>query len=231
MLTEPAIPGTGLIVNNVPLTTANAVDLWNPRSTNLTSPEVLRRLTDSRTFQRVEQEMQQYNVKVDGSLFSMKPGDVRLAVGVDMVKLTAASEVSETNNTGPSSQSASYNAFLYERTVKSAFAEVLIPVIGRDMEIPGVRSLEFNLSGRYDKYDEFGNLTNPKYAFNWEIIEGLKIRGNYAESFVGAAVLDLRSGQADRPVRPQHRRVLRSARRHRRSAARPLPGGAHDSRL
>lgn len=184
VLTEPAIPGTGLIVNNVPLTTANAVDLWNPRGSNRTSEAVLRRLTDSRSFQRVEQQMQQYNVKVDGSLFSIKPGDVRVALGLDMVKLTADSEVSEANNTGPASQSASYNAFLYERTVESAFAEVLIPVISSDMDIPGVRSLELNLSGRYDKYDEFGNLTNPKYAFNWEIVEGLKIRGNYAESFV-----------------------------------------------
>ncbi|HKU14101.1 MAG TPA: TonB-dependent receptor [Steroidobacteraceae bacterium] len=184
VLTDPAIPGTTVVVNNVPLTTANAVDLWNPLATNRTSPEVMRRLTDSRTFQRVEQVMQQYNVKVDGSLFSIKPGDVRVALGVDWVKLSADSEVTEPNNTGPSSQSASYNAFLYEREVKSAFAEVLIPVISRDMDIPGVRSLEFNISGRYDKYDEFGDLTNPKYAFNWEIIEGLKIRGNYAESFV-----------------------------------------------
>jgi iron complex outermembrane recepter protein len=184
ILSEPAIPGTSIVVNNVPLTAANAVDLWNPRASNRTSPEVLRQLTDSRNFQRVKQKMQQYNVKVDGSLFSMRPGDVRVAVGADMVKLSADSEVTEANNTGPSSRSASYNAFLYERTVESAFAEMLIPVISPDMDIPGVHALDINISGRYDRYDEFGNLSNPKYAFNWMIFDGLQIRGNYATSFV-----------------------------------------------
>lgn len=184
VLDQPAIPESSIIVNNVPLTTANAVDLWNPRATNRTSPEVLRQLTDSRSFQRVKQDIQQYNLKADGTLFEMRPGDVRLAVGADMVKLTADSEVTEPNNTGPSSRSVSYNAFLYERTVKSAFAEVLVPVISPDMDIPGVRSLDFNISGRYDRYDEFGSMSNPKYAFTWKIIDGLQVRANYAESFV-----------------------------------------------
>ena len=183
-LALPAIPSTDVFVSNVPLTTANAVDLWNPRLTNRTSPEVLRMLTDSRTAQRVRQEIQQYNAKVDGPVFGLPAGDVRLAVGADVLKLTADSEIVEPNNTGPASRSSSYSAFLYERTVESAFAEMLFPIISSDMEIPGVRAFDINLSGRYDRYDEFGSLTNPKYAFNWEVFRGFKVRGNYAESFV-----------------------------------------------
>jgi iron complex outermembrane receptor protein len=183
-LTAPAIPSSSIFVNNVPLTTANAVDLWNPRATNLTSAAALKTLRDSRNFQRVKQEIQQYNLKVDGSLFALPAGDVRLAVGGDMVKLSADSAVTEANNTGPNSRSASYNEFLYERTVKSTFAEMLVPLISADMGIPLVRTLDVNISGRYDRYDEWGGLTNPKYAFNWEIFEGFKLRGNYAESFV-----------------------------------------------
>lgn len=180
----PAIPDSDVFVSNLPLTVDNAVDLWNPRASNLTSASVLQQLTDSRSFQKVRQEMQQFNLMTNGSLFSMPAGDLRVALGVDLVKMSVDSEVAEPNNTGPSSVSSSYNAYLYERTVKSVFAEVLIPVISADMDIPFVRRLEFNLSGRYDHYDEFGGLTNPKYAFNWEVYEGLKIRGNYAESFV-----------------------------------------------
>src|SRR5690606_20718547 len=99
-------------------------------------------------------------------------------------KLRNKSEVIEANNTGPVSAGSSYNAFLYERTVKSVFGELLLPVVSEDMEIPGMHRLDLNISGRYDHYDEFGSLFNPKYAFNWEIIDGIKIRGNYAESFV-----------------------------------------------
>lgn len=183
-LNQPAIPGTNVFVDNVPLTMDNALDIWNPRATNRTSPAVLAMIRDSRTFQRARQELQQYNLKVDGTLFALPAGDVRAAVGLDMVKLTNDSDVAEMNNTGPVSQGASYNSFLYERTVKSVFAEALIPVISEDMGVPLVRRLEFNVSGRYDHYDEFGSLFNPKFAFNWEIFDGLKIRGNYAESFV-----------------------------------------------
>jgi iron complex outermembrane receptor protein len=180
----PAIPDSDVFVNNLPLTVDNAVDVWNPLASNLTSPDVMKQLTDSRSFQSVRQEMQQFNLMVDGALFSMPAGDVKVALGVDMVKMTVDSEVAEPNNTGPSSRASSYNAYLYERTVESAFAEILIPVISEDMGIPGVQRLEFNLSGRYDHYDEFGGLSNPKFAFNWQIYEGLMFRGNYAESFV-----------------------------------------------
>ncbi len=183
-LTQPAIPNTDIYVSNLPLTVDNAVDLWNPLATNRTSPEVMARLTDSRRFQRVRQTIEQYSMKVDGGLFDVPAGELKVAVGVDYVKLTADSEVAEPNNTGPSSVSSSYNAFLYERTVESAFAEVLVPLVSEDMNIPGVRKLEFNISARYDHYDEFGGLTNPKYAFNWEIFDGLRLRANYAESFV-----------------------------------------------
>jgi iron complex outermembrane receptor protein len=183
-LAQPANPDLGIIVNNVPLTEDNAVDLWNPLASNRTSAAVMQQLTDSRNFQRVRQTIQQYNVALDGGLFSMPAGEVKVAVGADFVKLTADSEVAEPNGTGPSSLSSSYNAFLYERTTESVFAEVLIPVISDDMGVPGVRKLDFNVSGRYDYYDEWGGLTNPRYAFTWEVFDGFRLRGNYAESFV-----------------------------------------------
>lgn len=180
----PAIPGTNVFVSNLPLTADNALDIWNPAATNRTSAAVLARIRDSRTSQWARQEIQQYNLKLDGTVAALPAGDVRAALGGDLVKLRNKSEVIEANNTGPVSSGSSYNAFLYERTVKSVFGELLLPVVSEDMEIPGIHRLDLNISGRYDHYDEFGSLFNPKYAFNWEIIDGIKIRGNYAESFV-----------------------------------------------
>jgi iron complex outermembrane recepter protein len=183
-LTQPSIPNTNVLVNNVPLTPANAVDVWNPRATNRTSPEVLRRLQDSRSYQAARQAMQQYNIKLDGTLFQLPAGDLKIAVGGDIVKQRVKPEFIETNNTGPSSISSSYNAYLYLRTVTSLYGELLIPVISEEMGIPGVRSLVLNISGRYDHYSDFGNIAKPKFAANWEVFDGLKIRGNYAEAFV-----------------------------------------------
>ncbi len=183
-LTQPSIPNTNVLVTNVPLTTANAVDVWNPRATNRTSPEVLARLLDSRNYQAARQVIQQYNLKLDGSLFELPAGSVKIALGGDIVKYKIDTEVVEPNNTGPSSTGSSYNAFRYERTVKSGYAEVLIPVISPEMEIPFARRIDLNISGRYDDYSDFGGIKNPKFAATWEVVEGLKIRANYATSFV-----------------------------------------------
>jgi iron complex outermembrane receptor protein len=183
-LTQPANPDSGFVVNNVPLTEDNAIDLWNPLAGNRTSDAVMGQLTDSRNFQRVKQTIEQYNVTLDGGLFSLPAGELKVAVGADYVNLTADSEVAEPNGTGPSSLSSSYNAFLYERTTESLFAEVHIPVVSEGMGVPAMRKLDLNVSGRYDHYDEWGGLTNPRFAFTWEILDGLRVRGNYAESFV-----------------------------------------------
>lgn len=203
-LSQPSIPNTDTIVTNVPLTTANAIDVWNPLATNRTSPAVLARLRDSRNFQAARQTIQQYNLTANGTLFTLPGGDVRVAIGGEIVKYAADTEVVEPNNTGPSSNGSSYNAFEYRRTVKAAYGELLVPVIGEDMGIPGIRSLTFNVSGRLDHYNEFGTIKNPKFAFNWEVFNGLKIRGNYATSFVAPQFStygpDLLSGVPGRSV-------------------------------
>ena len=183
-LNQPSIPNTNVFVNQVPLTVDNAIDIWNPLATNRTNPEVLRRIMDSRNYQSARQIIQQYNVTANGKLFSLPGGDVRVAIGGEIVKYNIETEVVEPNNTGPSSTGSSFNAFKYLRTVKAAYGELLIPVVGEDMEVPGVKSFVLNVSGRIDHYNEFGSIENPKFAFNWEVIDGLKIRGNYATSFV-----------------------------------------------
>lgn len=183
-LTQPSIPNTNVLVTNVPLTTGNAVDLWNPRATNRTSAAVLAQLRDSKNYQAARQVIQQYNLKIDGSLFALPAGDVKIAIGADITKYDVNTEVVEPNNTGPSSTGSSYNSFQYKRTVKSGYAEVLIPVVSPDMDIPFARRIDLNISGRYDHYSDFGDIKNPKFAATWEVVEGLKLRGNYATSFV-----------------------------------------------
>jgi iron complex outermembrane receptor protein len=62
------------------------------------------------------------------------------------------------------------------------------------MNIPLVRALEANLALRHDNYSDFGSTTNPKASFNWDIVSGLRIRGNVSTSFV-APPLNLVGGK------------------------------------
>lgn len=166
------------------LTTVNALDVWRPLATNRTSPEVLKRLLDANTYQGSRQTIQQYNLSTNGTLFELPGGEVKVAIGGDIVKYSQDAEVVDTAGIGPSSQASTFTAVKYRRSVKSFYGELLLPVISEGMNVPGVRSLVLNVSGRYDHYNEFGSIKNPKFAMNWEVIEGLKVRANYATSFV-----------------------------------------------
>jgi iron complex outermembrane receptor protein len=181
--TVSAIPGKNVIVTQA-LTPANAVDVWDPLATNKTSPAVLAQLQDSRSEQEMRQVIQQYDITANGTLFKLPGGDVKLAVGGDMVKYTQQGHVIDNDGTGPSSTGSNFVAVSYARTVTSAFGELLLPIVSENMNIPLMQKLVVNISGRYDHYNEFGNIKNPKYAFSWNVIDGIKFRGNYTTSFV-----------------------------------------------
>lgn len=186
--TAVSIPGTTTIVLNTPLTAANALDVFGVGSANRTSAAVLARLTDSETTFRARQTLGDATLKVDGTLFEAPAGPVRVAAGAEYIKYTLEQNVTRPNNTGPATTGSSFLHLDYDRNVKSAYAEALIPVVSAEMEVPFVRTFDVNVSGRYDKYSDFGSTKNPRLAANWGVIEGLKIRANWAKSFVAPAL-------------------------------------------
>ena len=183
-LTTPSVPSSGLIVTQA-LTTANALDPYNLKASNRTSAALLSQLTDSGTSINARQTIKQGKLQISGGVFSLPGGEVKLAAGIEGIEYGQRTVHVASLNIGPSSTGSSRREFNYgTRTVKSAFAEVLVPIIDQAMEIPLVRSFTVNVSGRVDDYSDVGSTRNPKIAANWEVFEGLKLRGNYAKSFV-----------------------------------------------
>ncbi|MBV8806636.1 MAG: TonB-dependent receptor plug domain-containing protein, partial [Sinobacteraceae bacterium] len=72
--TTPSIAGTTTAVTNFPLTAANALDVWDPVGANLTSPALMRQLTDSTQWQLTNETIKDFSLKVDGSLFDLPGG-------------------------------------------------------------------------------------------------------------------------------------------------------------
>lgn len=70
-----------------------------------------------------------------------------------------------------------------EREVYSAYLEFAVPVVSPDMNVPLVRSLDFQVAGRFEDYSDFGNVAKPKIAMAWDIVDGLRVRGSYSEGF------------------------------------------------
>jgi outer membrane receptor protein involved in Fe transport len=69
------------------------------------------------------------------------------------------------------------------RTVFSSFAELAVPVISPDMNIPLVRRIDVQLAGRVEHYSDFGTVAKPKIAAAWDLVDGLRLRGSWSQGF------------------------------------------------
>lgn len=70
-----------------------------------------------------------------------------------------------------------------KRDVLSAYAELAIPLISPDMNIPLAKRIELQIAGRFEHYSDAGSVAKPKIAGAWDVVDGVRLRGSYAEGF------------------------------------------------
>ncbi len=194
-----SVVGTQSTINQLPLTAANALDVWNPAATNRTSAATLAALVAPQANNNLNHGVnsyEQFRLTVSGTLFTTEAGPVKVAAGVEQFNSQLYNYLLNPQNAGPSSVSSNYQAFNFGRLVTSEYAEADIPVIGPGMNVPLMQKLEFDVSVRHDAYSDVGTTTNPKVSFNWDVIDGLRVRGNWSTSFVAVALEhDVSNGQ------------------------------------
>lgn len=117
-------------------------------------------------------------VRADGALFGLPGGDVRLAIGGEYDHYALDSVTLRGLATAPAGVPVKF-----ERDVKSAFAELFVPIFGAGNAVPGIDRLELSAAIRTDDYSDVGSTTNPKIGLNWTPVEGVKLRGSYGTSF------------------------------------------------
>jgi iron complex outermembrane receptor protein len=186
--TASSVPGKNVVVLQLPLTTANALDVWNAGSANRTDPLVLDSLYTNNTQNNNYNTFNQTRAVVQGEVFNLPAGPVKVALGGEYMWREQQQKLSAPNNTGPTTLGSGYRVYNYDRNIVSAFAETVVPVISSDWDIPLVRKIDLSLAVRYDDFSDVGDTTNPKYGINWDIMEGLRLRANYAESFVAPPI-------------------------------------------
>ena len=69
------------------------------------------------------------------------------------------------------------------RTVFSAYTELAVPIISPEMNIPLVKSVDFQLAGRYEHYSDFGDVAKPKVAMAWDVVDGVRLRASWEQGF------------------------------------------------
>jgi outer membrane receptor protein involved in Fe transport len=70
-----------------------------------------------------------------------------------------------------------------KRSVKSAYAELAIPIFSPEMDVTLFRSLDFQIAGRFEDYSDVGSVAKPKVAGSWELLQGIKLRGSWSQGF------------------------------------------------
>jgi iron complex outermembrane receptor protein len=186
--TATNVPGQNVIALNLPLTAGNALDVWSAPGQARTSETVAQSLYRNNSENANYNTFNQVKVDFQGSLFDLPGGALRLAVGGEYFWQEQTQRITAPNNTGPTTTGSGFRVYNYDRDVKSFYGELYIPVISPEMGIPFAHSIDLSISGRYDSYNDVGDTTNPKFAANWEPVEGLKFRGNYSESFVAPPI-------------------------------------------
>ncbi|HEX8443465.1 MAG TPA: TonB-dependent receptor [Allosphingosinicella sp.] len=111
---------------------------------------------------------------VDGSLFQLPGGPVRLAVGVEGRHETYDEEFEAPAISLAIDQS---------RKVVAAFAETQVPIFSALNRRPGLERLILTAAGRWERYDDFGSTFNPKLGLLWSPARGLSLRTSYDTSF------------------------------------------------
>lgn len=160
------------------LASSNPATALNPFGTSVNNPDVIAAVLNNVTTTQGVSRMKAAEAKLDGTLLTLPGGDVKLAVGAEYYKLNLRTGQIR----GPRGAQTGTDQRL-GRNVKSAYAEILVPIFGPENAIPGFHRLTLDVAGRIDKYSDVGTTKNPKVGINWEPVADLKLHGSYGESF------------------------------------------------
>jgi iron complex outermembrane recepter protein len=160
------------------LRSSNPATAFNPFGTGPNNPAVVAGIFNNLTDTDGRTRVSDFAAKIDGPLFHLPGGDVKIAVGAeyyDMHLRTGQIRGRAGAQTGTDQR--------LSRNVKSAYAELLIPIFGDENATTGFRSLDIDIAGRIDDYSDVGSTKNPKIGINWQPVEDLRLHGSYGESF------------------------------------------------
>ncbi|MEN3747454.1 TonB-dependent receptor [Sphingomonas sp. HF-S3] len=153
---------------------ATALNLFG----GVNNPATLARITDNLFIITGRTRLDVVNAQVDGSLFELPGGNVRIALGgehrveytyTDLITGQAATPVSLSSDGS--------------RNVDAVFGELFVPLVGAANGRAGLERLSVSLALRHENYSDFGSTTNPKIGLTYQPWQGLTLKGTYGTSF------------------------------------------------
>lgn len=113
-------------------------------------------------------------LRVNGRLFELPAGPVRLAFGVEGRREDYRDRFATRTVNVPTDIS---------RDVGAAYAEAQAPIFSAANRQPGFERLIVAVAGRFEHYEDFGSTFDPKLGVLWSPVPGLTLRASYDTSF------------------------------------------------
>ena len=156
-------------------------EAFNPWSTDPLSERVLAQLIGYENLSFTSW-LAQASFKVDGDLFQVGGGMAKLAAGIDYRREKIGGGL-DFNWRSINPQQETFGDT--ERDVGALFAELAIPLIGRDNEKSWAKKLDLSIAGRYEHGDGLGDFStfNPKVGLDFKPTDSLTLRGSWGTSF------------------------------------------------
>lgn len=172
------------------LADSNRATAFNPFGDgSFTNPATLSKILGFQTVAS-ENRLSDFGLKLDGALFALPGGDVKIAVGGEYQRNRFFSYVRD-NVATANVDTISFRPSTTRRTVKSAYGELFVPIVSDANGSPGLRELSLSAAVRHDNYSDFGGTTNPKFALSYKPFDSLTLRGTYGTSFRAPTLSDI----------------------------------------
>lgn len=130
------------------------------------------------------------NLKVDGALFDLPGGPLRLALGADYRHEAFETEgVNFFYGSTPQVGTPRRN----DREIVAGFVELRAPLVDPAAPRPGLHRLELSLAGRVEQHQGVGSTATPKLGVLYAPSADLLLRASYGESFRAPSLPELYS--------------------------------------
>ncbi len=127
------------------------------------------------------------------SLFKLPAGGVGFATGAQFRRENLDQQPDQLEITGDIVGSSRTAITHGGRKDYAIYGEISVPITSPEMNIPGLHSLEFNASGRYEEFrNNNTNVLVPKVGARWQPLdESLTLRATWGEGFREPSLIEL----------------------------------------
>ncbi len=127
-----------------------------------------------------------YNAEANGTVWTVPTGDIKAAAGVEYTRQETKFDASAIDTLSTAAQLAPM-----ERSIRSAFAEVTIPLAPIARRWPLLHRLEVGLQGRNDDYSDFGAKFSPGVSLVYGPTDWISLRASRSEGYKVPSLFDI----------------------------------------